>query len=504
MSRWVGFEVKFAFVIHQVEYSIPLGVAYCASALAERGVECRVFEVGLNPQTTIDEIIAYGPEMAGFSVYSGSHRKMIGLARDLKKQYNLICVFGGPHPTFFPGIIREDGVDAVCRGEGEEALTEFVDGYRKRGEMPSRVKNFLVKKGNEVMENPVRPLLRDLDSLPFPDRMLFVNRYPIYSRYGVKHFVAHRGCPYACTYCFNHAFNRLYGVSGRDCYRSRDPEKICEEIITEQDRMKIDMVSFVDDCFTLDSMWVLRFCEIYHRRVHLPFQINTRTENLDAERIEALALAGCWLIHLGVEAGDESYRKKVLKRGMTNQQIIRTVKAVQASGIRVLTENMIGLPTERYSQAVVTARLNMTLRPAYAAATFFVPYPELELTDYARRQGVYEPREEILPGDYIHTALMSFPTPLDRRRILNLRPFFNLAVHHPRLWPILDRLTLLPLTFLFRLAGDVIDGYYLWKLLPYRIGVKDFFRLVHRYLIAYRRVIGRERKTELPETSSGA
>ncbi len=482
--------MRVAFVIHQVEYSIPMGVAYCAAALEKAGHECEVFAPGLQAAPVEKEISDYRPAVVGFSVYSGSHRRLIELCARLKRRMEFVSVFGGPHATFFPRIVSHPAIDAVCRGEGEYALVEFVDRYQREGVIPSDVANFTVKKDGKVVETPVRPLSTELDSLPFPDRMLFIRKYPIYNRHGIKHFVAHRGCPYHCTYCFNHAFNRLYGIRGRACFRSRDPRLICDEIELERGRMRVQMVGFVDDCFTLDKEWTLRFCRVYRDRIDLPFHINSRVENLDDETVRALKEANCRLIYLGVESGDEEFRERVLKRRMSNRLIVDRVRAIRRAGIRVLAENLIGCPTETYQGACATLRLNMEAGVDYAAANIFIPYPGLELTEFAVKAGVYRPEVDSLPADITHGSILRFDSPLEKRRILNLRCFFNLAVIHPRLWPLLNLLTDFPTNPVFRTAGDLVDGYYLWKLLPYRISLPDFFRLIYRYLVGYRKAVG--------------
>lgn len=483
--------MKIAFLIPRVEYSIPLGVAYCVAVLKERGFHCRVFEIGNNPDLTAEAIMDYRPAAIGASVYSGSHRQMIDFCARLKGRLDFIGIFGGPHATFFPGIIDSRGVDAVCRGEGELALAEFLEEYRDTGSIPGNVANFWVEKGGRILKNPVRPLLIDLDALPFPDRRLFVETFPIIGLHGIKHFAAHRGCPHSCTFCFNHVHNRLYSVNGRQCYRSRNPERVCEEINMERRRMRMDMVGFVDDCFSLDQTWTIEFCRCYQQEVNLPFQINTRVEYLDAQRIRALAAAGCRLIHVGVESGNEDYRKRVLKRSMTNHQLVETIKACRRAGIRILTENMIGLPEETYRQAMETVKLNIEASPDFAAVSYFTPYPGLALTRFAEERGIYVGGPDNFPVNYMHGTLLSFHSPAEKRRITNLRSFFNLGVQHPFLWPVIHFLVGLPPNFLFRILGDLADGYYLWKLLPARGSLKTFFLLARQYIVSYRKIINR-------------
>ena len=481
--------MKIAFIIHQIQYSIPLGIAYCAAVLKERGFDCQVFEIGKNYSLIKREIMDYHPAAIGFSVYSGSHQPLISLCRELKQDLDFISIFGGPHATFFPEIINIPCVDAVCRGEGELSLGDFMERYRKDGVIPTDIPNFTVRKGDDIIENPVRPLLADLDTLPYPDRMLFLKKYPVFNLHGIKHFVAHRGCPYQCTYCFNHAYNDIYGVKGLNCYHGRGPENICDEIEYEQGRMRLDMVSFVDDCFTMDKAWTLNFCDVYRRRVNLPFQINTRVENLDTDRIQALASANCWLIHIGVESGNEDYRKRVMKRMMTNDFLVATIKECRAAGIRVLTENMLGLPTETYEMALDTLKVNIAASPDYAAASFFTPYPRLELTRFAVEHGVYTEEIDDLPADYIYSTMLRFDSLSEKNRIINLRSFFNLGIQKPYLWPMLNALTRLPPNPIFRMVGDLQDGYYLWKLLPYPIRPGNLIKLIWKYIASYRKLL---------------
>ncbi len=483
--------MKVAFIVRQVEYSIPLGVAYCAAVLKERGFECRVFEAGIKTDKSVGEVVEYAPDVVGATVISGTHRSLVEFFRTLKRELEFVGIFGGPHPTFFPEIVAEPGIDAVCRGEGELALAEFMEKYRDRGDIPSDVDNFWIKRNGRVEKRPVRPLITDPDSLPYPDRTMFIKKYPVTDLHGIKHFIAHRGCPYRCTFCFNHAYNRMYGVSGADCYHSRRPESVCAEINVERSRMNVKMVSFVDDCFTLNKSWTIDFCEIYRREVGLPFQINTRVEHLDADCISALAAANCWLIHVGVESGDEEYRRRVLNRRMSNEDLVRVIKDCRQAGIKVLTENMVGLPTETYQQALKTLSLNIAAAPDFAAVSYFTPYPGLELTKYAIEQGVYDGGVDDFPENYMHYTLLSFRSEEDKRRLVNLRSFFNLGVRHPRLWPLYNRLTNLPPNRLFRTLGDLADGYYLWRLIPRRTGVRDFLRLFRQYLLSYRKVVNR-------------
>ena len=115
----------------------------------------------------------------------------------------VFSVFGGPHPTFFPEMIEKEGVDAVCIGEGEYAMLELMNRL-EQGKPADDIQNFWIKSNGTTKKNMVRPLIEDLDELPFLDRELMYEGDKDLKLSRNKGFFAGRGCPYRCTYCFNH------------------------------------------------------------------------------------------------------------------------------------------------------------------------------------------------------------------------------------------------------------------------------------------------------------
>ena len=115
---------------------------------------------------------------------------------------------GDPQPHLFPTVIEQEGIDIIYRGEAEDALVELLDRLQN-GQDYTDVKNLWIKQGDRIIKNPMRPLIQDLDSLPFPDRGSFL-KYYAYAHSSVKHFLATLGCPYDCAYCFNHMLKRIY------------------------------------------------------------------------------------------------------------------------------------------------------------------------------------------------------------------------------------------------------------------------------------------------------
>ena len=479
--------MKIAFAVNKIEFSAPLGIAYLSGMLKANGRQTEVFEIGNDPKKAFRNINYFKPDIVAYSVISGNQNFYLDFNKGLKKELRFKSLFGGPHVTFFPEIIEEDSVDAICIGEGELAIEEFSRKFSDHKEMPEGVLNFWVKKNGRIIKNPVRPLIKELDSLPLPDREIFYKKFPIINNHGVKHFLAHRGCPYRCAYCFNKSYNDIYKNNSR-IYRARDPENVCAEINYVRSSTGIKMVGFVDDVFTLNKKWVRNFSRVYRKDVNLPFSINARFDNLDEETVCLLKEANCALACVGVEAGNDSIRNRILKRHMSVDTMLKSANLLKKYKIKFLTENIIGLPAEDLKAAIQTLKVNMQIRPDFANCSFFSPYPKLELTDYAIENNYFDGDFSKLNINYYHNAPIRSKNKEELNKKLNLRCFFSLIVRYPSFFKFFERLiSHFPPNRIFRRLGDLIDGYYLKKCLPYKMGLMDTLKGIFYYFFRYRR-----------------
>ncbi|MFH1145278.1 MAG: radical SAM protein [Candidatus Eisenbacteria bacterium] len=471
--------------VSRLRFSIPLGPAYIAAVLKKAGHEVSLCLFGRSPQRAIEKLAADPPDLMAYGMLSGEQNEYLAFHRELSRRLAIPAVWGGPHPTFFPEMIETEGLDAICIGETEEAIVEFVERFSRDGVLPTDVRNFWVRNAaGEVVRNPVRPLNHDLDRLPFPDRELFLKAHPILRHHGIKHFIAHRGCPHKCTYCFNQYYHRIYDEHPPS-YRSRSPESVCEEINAVRAATRLDMAAFVDDCFTLSHEWLSRFAAVYPQRVGLPYSCNFRLDNCTPEIADLLAASGCRLAYVGIEAGDEQIRK-LFGRRMSDETIKTAMRLLNERGIRTITENMIGAPGETFAQAYRTLAINMEVRPTLANCSIFTPYPGLPLTRYAIQQGFFNGDFSRIGSNYYHGSVLTFSSPQERNRIVNLRSFFSLLSQHPRLWPLIRPLLDLRPNAPLRWLGDLLDGHYLQKCLPYRQSPLRFLRILAYYLRVYR------------------
>lgn len=429
--------VRILFIEQQIDYE-PQGLMHLSSALKAAG-----HQVELAVATHHDPIAIaheFQPDVAAYTILTGSQRYYLDLNRRLKEAVpGVFSVFGGPHPTFFPEMVKEEGVDGICRGEGEAALVELVERLSEGGpQAVLEVDNWSFQRNGQTITNPVRPYAENLDDLPFPDRALIYERDPMAARGKIKHFLTGRGCPYNCTYCFNHALSELYRGKGKR-FRQRSVDHVLEEVRWVKERYPLEFVVFVDDTFVLSPEWLAEFAEKYPREIGLPFFCNTRANLVTDEQVRLLKEAGCHCVSMGIEAANDRIRNDLLKRRMSKEQIIEAADRFREGKLQFTTTNMIGLPTSTLDDDFETMALNAQIQPAYAHVFIFQPYPRTELGEFTREHdwmvGTFDDIGEVA---WDHSVL-EFSAE-HKKGLTVLQRFFAIGVEWPRTVPLIRRL----------------------------------------------------------------
>jgi anaerobic magnesium-protoporphyrin IX monomethyl ester cyclase len=480
--------MKILFVEKQIDYE-PLGLLYLSSVLRQAGHEVCLAVVA--EQDPVAVARAWQPAVVGYSVYTGSQTYYRDLNLRLKEAVpGLISVFGGPHPTYFPEFVEQPGVDAVCIGEGEGAILDLV-GAVEAGRPLTGIDNWWFQcggdgrgdgRGSGVERNPVRALEDDLDRLPFPDRALLFEKDAFTRQSGIKHFITSRGCPYDCTYCFNHALAHVYRGKGRRL-RQMSVDRVIEEVKSVQARYPMQFVVFLDDLFIVHAEWLRELAVKFPRQVGLPFFCNVRANLVTREKIDLLRQAGCASVGMGLETGNPRLRNDILKRNLSDEQIVEASRLAREAGIQLLTTNMLGLPGGSLALDFETLALNHVCRPAYANAFLYQPYPRTELGEYARENGHVEGSLDDIDPSAWERSVLRFATPAEKRQIENFNKLFALAVEWPWLTGLVRQLIKLPPNALFRLAYKVWKGYAIKnRIHPYRPSTREFVGTVRRFM----------------------
>lgn len=417
-----------------------MGLLYLAGALRRAG-----HTVALIQAREVDEVVAAigreKPRVVGLSATTGLHRVYLSWARAIRRAHHHVAiVLGGPHATFFPETLdREPALDAVCIGEGEESIVDWVAALEGGGPRTC-VPGFRSRVGDRVLDGGLRPPPRDLDALAPPARDLYYAGNEHLARFPVKAFLASRGCPYRCTYCFNRSLNDMYRGTGKPV-RWRAPAAFCDEIAEVRARWPLELVWILDANFVVSRAWLRELSPVYRARVGLPFFCKVRPNLVDRELANLLAEMGCTGVGMGIESGDDELRNDVLGRDVSREQIVTSCRLLRERGIHVMTFNMLGLPGETYERAKQTLALNVECGVDYAAATILQPYPRTEIARTAAEQGWFDGDFERIGWDYYSSMALRAPSDEDRRRILNLQRLFGLAVEFPEVRRHIDWLT---------------------------------------------------------------
>ncbi len=376
------------------------------------------------------------PDCVGFSIMTSQHISALKIASFIKRNINksLLTIFGGPHCTFVPEIINDDSVDIVVRGEGEGALLEIMNAIDKKDDF-ANIKNVCCKHNSEIIKNEVRPLIEDLDSLPFPDRELF-DRYLYYRNNPKRLIMTSRGCPFSCTFCFNKKYKELYQT--KKPVRRRSIQNVISEIkLIKNKYPSLKLIKFMDDMFTTHRKWLFSFLEEYNKEINLPFVCHIRADSETEETIRALAKSNCGGVEFGIETGNEELRNRLLNKNITNNQIFNVCTLLRKYKLPFTTYNIFFIPGGTLQNAWETIEINQKVSPFTSHSHIFKPYPGTFLYEQLLK-------DNKISSDYWDRVDDMFAFPNDASDDINKEKkiyyLSNLLISFPRLAPLLKRM----------------------------------------------------------------
>jgi len=422
-----------------------LGIMYVSGMLKKYGHETSV--VIFDKKSIRLKLNSFKPDIVGFQCTTGMQNWVYAIAKFIKEEIDnkILIVVGGAHPTYFPEMINEKYIDVICRGEGEYPMLELADRIHS-GKDFTDIENLWVKKNGTIYRNEMRPLLQDLDMLPFPDRELY-KEYDFIISAPYRHMISSRGCAYNCTFCYNHTFRDMQKGSGK-YVRRRSIDNIIFELEELKKDKNVKSVLFLDDNFNLvDRNWFFLFLDTYKDRIGLPFFCCLRADSLDEEMVVRLKKSGCFWIEMGLEAGNERYRNEVLKKNLKDTDVLNAGRLLRKYKIGFNTTNMIGMPNETLEDAVKGLKLNMRVNPDVAWYSIFQPYPKTELGEYCLKEGMVDRLDRDMGKAQFHTT-----SPLNQKNIQeleNLHKFAHVVVKFPAMLPLVKAFVKFPPNIFF-------------------------------------------------------
>ncbi|MEW5947077.1 MAG: radical SAM protein [bacterium] len=374
------------------------GVAQLSACLRQAGIDTYLIHPIVHPERDefISEIRSIDPDVIGFSVVTNMYhfvREWVAWIREAGLTQPVII--GGIHPTLDPeGVLAETGADCVCIGEGDAAVVEYAEALRS-GTDPTGIQSLWFNYEGSVIRNPIRPLVEDLDVLPFPDWDI----YDYNNLYDMKvhrrgTVLASRGCPNNCYYCCNHKMRNVYPNKSKYVRFNTVDYFIAELKEMVRRYPGIEYFLFNDDIFPISDRYLEEFTEKYIREVNLNFACLAHPNYLNPHKLDLLKRAGCVRLIIGVESGNENIRKS-LNRRVPQKKIIEAFTSAHERGIQTVSVNMVGLPFETRESVLETIRLNAQLRTDLFQISIFYPYPFTESWDICVREGFIKDKKDL-------------------------------------------------------------------------------------------------------------
>jgi len=370
----------------------PQGLLSLAACLLKEGNAVFLYDClgpGVSPDLNaqVKAILAYSPELVGFSATTSSFPDAAEMARKIKESSGEIqTVCGGVHVSALKDVLLRQypAFDFLCVGEGEQTMAELAG-----GKAPDEIPGLIWRQGSEVVVNQPRSPITDLDTLPFPAYEKLQGfpkdyRLPLFSYIHTPGatMITSRGCMYQCSYCDRSVFKRGF--------RYNSAAYIYEHMTYLRTRFGVRHVNIYDDLFTFDRKRIVELCETLCRHpLGMNFNCAVRVGHTDDALLRMLKDAGCLMVSLGVESADPQMLARH-KSGVSLEAVRDTVQRIQGAGLRAKGLFMMGLPGETEESIRRTSDFIIDLGLDDMNMAKFTPFPGAPLWATIRQEGTFE------------------------------------------------------------------------------------------------------------------
>ncbi|HTE05399.1 MAG TPA: radical SAM protein [Planctomycetota bacterium] len=414
----------------------PLGIMTLSTALKAAGHETKlIFLPDVHFEAKLRE---YDPGVVCYSMTTGWHHPIGGLNLRVKKILpNVVSLCGGMHVTLVPEYLNEPGIDAICRGEGEHALVDFVNAVEQGADM-RHIPNINWKDADgKIWENEPRVLEPDIENFGQCDRDIVYDAAEFYRTSERKVIKTDRGCPMNCSFCFHHAWKKkVYKVTNNEYVRRRGVDHVIAEAKMMKERYPLTFVHFVDDIFNVNNKWLEDFSEKWPSEVGLPFDCILMANMVTEKHIALLKKSGCIQVRIAFEAANDHMRNAIMKKNTTRAQLVRAAGHIKGAGLRLASLNMLGGPGGSIEDDFETIKLNIECKVDHPLASLLQPYPMTDINDITREMGFAMDEWSEFPSLYNRTSSIALP---NRHYYENLHKWFPVVVRYPWLLPVARR-----------------------------------------------------------------
>jgi len=398
--RKEGYEVR---LFDSTDYPNPENTTFDSDKLKEQNLNVRPFDDTKLKVSFIEEDVFkafedcvrnYQPDLMAISVTEDMYP--IGLSLLQKTgSLKIPTLAGGVFPTFAPEIVLANPeINMVCIGEGENVIRDLA-GRIAAGKPYDDIPGLWIRKGDILIKNPVGAPVNINNNPPLDLSIFHEGRLyrPMQGKV-LRMFPleTHRGCPYQCTYCNSPSQQKKYkSETGFNFFRKKSFEKIRDEIIHFRDNYQVEaFYMWADTLLAYNDKDFDAFIKMYSE-FKIPFWCQARPEQITRDRIRRLKEVGLFRMALGIEHGNEEFRKRVLKRDMPNQVIIDNLKILNEENIPFSVNNIMGLPYETRELTFDTIELNRHINADSINGYSFSPFHGTPLRNVAEKEGYISP-----------------------------------------------------------------------------------------------------------------
>lgn len=390
---------------------VPLGILSIATVIKQKGYNPLIYDLTVNKLSNdvlVSKLKENNVKILGISFGTTNRFTGFELCKIIKESIpGIIIIAGGWHVNTAPYDTIENikDIDVVALNEGEEVLPELLSALSSGFKVKKlcSVKGIMFRRRGKPFFTGQREFIKDLDSIPWPDRSLInlsdYNQHLPYDKSTPStSMITSRGCPYQCIYC---STAKHWGHQTR----FRSVKNVVDEIEHIVKTYGIRGIDFRDDTFTLNKNRVVEFCnELKNRNISIKWCCETRANTIDLDTVKLMKSVGCYYMAMAIESANEE-SIKFIKKGITVQQAKDAVLMIKGEGIILKTFFMFGLPGEREKEIKNTAFMirdfqnKYKVKPIYSITTI---YPGTELEVMAKRLN-------IIPNNFTWSKPISNP-----------------------------------------------------------------------------------------------
>ena len=361
------------------EPSVHLGLGYLASYASQyyADLNFELLDTRVAKSGEVSKFLDSKFDLIGITATSQTFLEALELTNTLRLKWpSLPIVIGGAHcSTVKCEVLQGFPFDYGIYGEGEVTFTELI-GYFKGEKSLAEIKGLIYRdKADRIVINPVRELIADLDSIPFPMYRLFkMNLYPQHK------MITTRGCPHKCVFCNSHSI-------WTNKWRKRSAENIISEIEYLYKNYSMKSFSFNDDSFNIDLGRVEKICDyLIEKKTSIIWSTSVRIDRINETVAKKMKDAGCYNVCIGIESANNEVLK-LMSKSNTREKIYDGIQIFRSVGIDVMGQFMIGNPgdtLETIKESIEYAKTsNLNGVEFYTA----LPYKDTYLWEYATTHG---------------------------------------------------------------------------------------------------------------------